>query len=142
MLAAMPLNMIKLCVGAESVEELEAWVRECRGGRDTLDHVTRMFPKRAAEILSGGSIYWVIRGLVLCRQPIAALEPVVGDDGVERCRIVFKPRIIPVRPMPKRAFQGWRYLEAADTPPDLPKSAGSAGMPMRMRRELADLGLL
>jgi hypothetical protein len=142
MVNAMPLHMIKLCVGVNDVEELEAWVKDCRKDRDTLDHVTRMFPKRGAEILPGGSLYWVIRGMILCRQPIAALEPVTGADGIERCRIVFKPQIVPVRATPKRAFQGWRYLEAADSPPDLPKTARVEGMPAQMRRELAEMGLL
>jgi len=138
----MPLNLVKLCVGVSDMEELDLWIREARAGRDSLDHVTRMFPKRKDEILPGGSLYWVIRGMILCRQPIAALEAVTGGDGIERCRIVFKPQIIPVRPVPKRAFQGWRYLEQADSPPDLPKSARAEGMPEAMRRELAALGLL
>jgi hypothetical protein len=138
----MPLNLLKLCVGVSEIDELETWVKEARAGRDTLDHVTRMFPKRKDEILPGGSLYWVIRGMILCRQPIAALEEVTGGDGIARCRILFKPQIIQVRPAPKRAFQGWRYLEEADAPPDLPKSAKVEGMPERMRRELSELGLL
>ena len=138
----MPLNLVKLCVGVTEIEELESWVKDARAGRDTLDHVTRMFPKRKEEILPGGSLYWVIRGMILCRQPIAALEEVTGADGITRCRIAFKPQIIPVRPVPKRAFQGWRYLEEADSPPDLPKTAKVEGMPEKMRRELAELGLL
>lgn len=138
----MPLNLLKLCVGVSEIEELDSWVKDCRHGRDTLDHVTRMFPRRKDEILPGGSLYWVMRGMILCRQPIAALEEVTGSDGIVRCRIVFKPQIIPVRPVPKRAFQGWRYLEEADSPPDLPKSAKVDGMPEKMRRELGELGLL
>jgi hypothetical protein len=90
----------------------------------------------------GGSLYWVIKGLILCRQPIAALTPVKGADGIERCRIEFKAHIVPVRPAPRRAFQGWRYLEAADAPPDLPKGGDGKGMPEKLRRELAELGLL
>lgn len=139
---AMPLNILKLCVGVSEIEELEVWVKDCLKGRDTLDHVTRMFPKRGNEILPGGSLYWVMRGMILCRQPIAALEQVTGADGIERCRIVFRPEIIPVRPTPRRAFQGWRYLEEADAPPDLAKSARVEGMPEQMRRDLAELGLL
>lgn len=138
----MALNILKLCVGVSEIEELESWVKDCKSGRDTLDHVTRMFPKRKDEILPGGSLYWVLRGMILCRQPIAALEPVTGADGIERCRIVFKPHIIPVRPVPKRAFQGWRYLDESDAPPDLPKSLKVEGMPEKLRRELAELGLL
>ncbi len=140
--AVMALNLIKLCVGVSEIEELEHWVREARAGRDSLDHTTRMFPKRSEEILAGGSLYWVIRGLILCRQPIADLVAVNGDDGIGRCRIDFKPRIIPVRPAPRRAFQGWRYLEAADAPPDLTKGGSSKGMTEKMKRELAELGLL
>jgi hypothetical protein len=138
----MALNLVKLCVGVSEIDELEKWIRDCKAGRDSLDHVTRMFPKRGEEIVAGGSLYWVIRGLILCRQPIAGLEPVTGADGIGRCRIVFKPKIIPVRPTPRRAFQGWRYLEAADAPPDITKSAAAAGMPEKMRRELSELGLL
>lgn len=138
----MPLHMVKLCVGVSDIEELESWVKDCRQGIDSLDHVTRMFPKRSAEILPGGSLYWVMRGMILCRQPISALEPVTGQDGIERCRIVFKPQIVPVRPTPKRAFQGWRYLEAESAPPDLARAARVTGMPEKLRRELAELGLL
>ena len=138
----MPLHLIKLCVGVSEIEELESWIRECRAGRDSLDHTTRMFPKRRDEILKGGSLYWVIRGLILCRQPIAGLVAVKGADGIERCRIDFKPRIIPVQPAPRRAFQGWRYLEDADAPADLAKGSFVKGLSARMRRELADLGLL
>lgn len=140
--ASMALNILKLCVGVSEIDELESWIKDCKAGRDTLDHVTRMFPKRKDEILPGGSLYWVIRGMILCRQAIAALEPITGADGIERCRIVFKPQIIPVRPVPKRAFQGWRYLEESDAPPDLPKSTKVEGMPEKLRRELAELGLL
>lgn len=139
----MPLHIVKLCVGVTEIEELEHWLRECKRGRDTLDHTTRMFPKRQDEILPGGSLYWVIRGMILCRQPIAGFTAVRGDDGIDRCRIDFKPKIIPVRPTPRRAFQGWRYLEAADAPPDLAKGAAKQqGMSEKMRRELAELGLL
>lgn len=138
----MALNILKLCVGVSEIEELESWVKDAEAGRDTLDHVTRMFPRRKAEIVPGGSLYWVMRGMILCRQPIAALEPVTGADGIVRCRIMFKPQIISVRPAPRRAFQGWRYLEEADAPPDLPKTGRAEGMPEKMRRELAELGLL
>lgn len=139
----MPLNLIKLCVGVSEIEQMQAWIKLCKNGGDTLDHVTRMFPRRKDEILPDGSLYWVIRGLILCRQPIANLEAVTGSDGIERCRIVFKPKLIRVRPTPRRAFQGWRYLTEADAPPDLKKGEeGAADLPEAMRRELATLGLL
>jgi hypothetical protein len=134
--------MIKLCVGVSEVSELRQWIRDARAGLDTLDHVTRMFPRRRDEILPGGSLFWVIRGLILCRQPIADLEPVTGDDGIERCRIVFKPKIILVAPAPRRAFQGWRYLAEEDAPRDLKQGEEAAELPAQMRKELAELGLL
>ncbi len=114
-------------------------------GRDTAPfHVTRMVPKRLAEIAGQGSIYWVIRGTLCCRQAIGAIEPFTGEDGVGRCRLVFASPLVPVAPRPCRPFQGWRYLAPADAPPDL--DAATAGdiaeMPEAMRRELAGLGLL
>ena len=139
----MALNLIKLCVGVSEVEEMHSWVAMSGQGHDTLDHVTRMFPRRKDEILPHGSLYWVIRGLILCRQPIADLEAVRGSDGIERCRIVFQPKIIRVRPTPRRAFQGWRYFNEVDAPPDLKQGEMAvADMPEAMRRELASLGLL
>jgi len=138
----MPLHLIKLCVGVSEIDELIQWIKDAKAGRDELCHVTRMFPRRKDEILPHGSLYWVIRGMIMCRQPIAGLVPVRGKDGIERCRIEFKSRIIPVRPAPRRAFQGWRYLEAEDAPPDLPKGTATGKIPPRMRKELGELGLL
>jgi hypothetical protein len=86
---SMALHLVKLCVGVSEVEEMERWARACAAGREEASHTTRMFPKRRDEILKGGSLYWVIRGLILCRQPIVALDAVTGDDGIERCNIVF-----------------------------------------------------
>lgn len=138
----MTVHLIKLCVGVSEVEELQHWVDACKRGRDTLDHVTRMYPKREAEIVPGGSLYWVIRGTILCRQPIAGLEAIMGADGISRCRIVFKPEIILVRPTPRRAFQGWRYLDQNDAPPDMARRRGEDQLPEDMARELAALGLI
>jgi len=139
----MPLHLIKLCVGVSEMSEMSAWVKIARGQGETLDHITRAYPKREAEIIPGGSLYWVIRSMVLCRQPIERFEKITGHDGVERCRIIFAPKIIPVRPIPRRAFQGWRYLEGEDAPPDLAAiKKGDAEMPEMMKRELAALGLL
>jgi hypothetical protein len=138
----MPLHLIKLCVGVSEVAELRQWVKDARKGLDTLDHTTRMFPTRRDEILKGGSLFWVIRGMILCRQPIADLVAVTGQDGIGRCRIDFKPKIILVRPTPRRAFQGWRYLKAEDAPADLKSGDVPGDMSEAMRRELALLGLL
>jgi hypothetical protein len=78
-------------------------------------HVTRMVPTRAAELVDGGSMYWVIRGAVLVRQRIEAVERYTDEEGIGRCKLVFDPELVPVRPVPRRAFQGWRYL----SPPTL-----------------------
>lgn len=138
----MPLNLVKLCVGVSEVSHLHQWVENCYMGLDTLDHTTRMFPRRKDEILPNGSLYWVIRGMILCRQPIADLVAVKGQDGIERCRIIFKPEIILTRPQPRRAFQGWRYLPGADAPEDFVPGKGDDEMPESMRKELAALGLI
>jgi hypothetical protein len=143
----MTLHLIKLCVGCDSVRDLTDWIRERRrrmGGKRT-EHVhrTRMLPKRAAELIDGGSLYWVIRGEVLCRQRLLGVRPYVDGGGIGRCELVLRPQVILVEPRPWRAFQGWRYLEPKDTPRDLERVAPGAGeMPEAMRRELRDLGLL
>ena len=138
----MTLNLIKLCVGVSEIEEMNSWVKIAKKSHEDCDHVTRMFPRRKDEILPGGSLYWVIRGLILCRQPIADLQEVIGGDGIKRCRILFKPQIIEVRPTPRRAFQGWRYLKAEDSPLDLPRGEKGSDLPDKMRRELVELGLI
>jgi hypothetical protein len=138
----MALHLIKLCVGVSEIEEMNSWVKISRKSKEELDHVTRMFPRRKDEILPDGSLYWVIRGLILCRQPITDLQEVTGLDGIHRCRILFKPQIIEVRPTPRRAFQGWRYLKAEDAPIDLPRGEKGSDLPDKMRRELVELGLI
>ena len=142
----MPLHLIKLCVGIDTVKELEDWIKTRMKARKTRkDHIhrTRMVPKRADELLDGGSLYWVIRGAVMCRQQLIDVQPFVDKDGIGRCRLVLKPKVVLVAPRPYRAFQGWRYLAPKDAPPDLDRAApGAAEMPETLRRELRDLGLL
>ena len=146
----MPLHLIKLAVGCDSVRELKEWVAERmatakkKGLPQRHIHVTRMTPKREEEILAGGSLYWVIRGEIAAREKIIAIEPFRDKDGIGRCRIVMQPKVIAVSPRPMRPFQGWRYLKPDAAPPDLGKTAakGVASMPEPMRRELRDLGLL
>jgi hypothetical protein len=144
----MPLHLLKLCVGAESIDDLQRWIaarvaeRARRGERGLSLHVTRMTPKRAAELLDGGSLYWVIRGQVAARQPLEEIEPFIDADGIGRCRLWMRPGITPVLPRSCRPFQGWRYLAAPDAPPDLAGRDDLAIMPERLRRELSDLGLL
>jgi hypothetical protein len=145
----MPLHLIKLCVGCDSVRDLEDWIKQKlrekrkRGEKPERIHTTRMVPKRAAELVDSGSLYWVIRGEMMCRERILDVRPFVDKDGVGRCALVLDPKVVLVEPRPYRAFQGWRYLEAKDAPRDLEKAApGAAAMPEKMRRELRELGLM
>jgi hypothetical protein len=139
----MPLHLIKLSVGSTSIGDLKDWSDEQMALEGERSHTTRMMPSRAAEILDGGSLYWIIKGQLCCRQAVLALDPVVGEDGIQRCRIVLKPDLVEVRPRPFRPFQGWRYLDAKDAPPDLKSGRGGvAEMPEELRRELTQLGLL
>jgi len=145
----MSLHLIKLCVGCDSVAELSGWIKQrlkqkkARKEKPEHIHTTRMVPKRLDELLGGGSLYWVIRGQIMCRQNLIAVRPFVDKDGIGRCRLVLRPRVVPVEPRPFRAFQGWRYLAAKDAPRDLDRAApGARNMPEHMRRELQELGLL
>ena len=145
----MPLHLVKLSVGAGSFKELKGWIAErarqakLKGLPARHVHVTRMTPKRDAELLDGGSIFWVIKGEIAAREKIVAIEPFRDRDGIGRCRLVMQPKLIPVSPRPMRAFQGWRYLDPKSAPPDLGKAAQSiAKMPEPLRRELRELGLL
>lgn len=140
----MPLNILKLCVGADSVEDLVQWHQQHRGiwPKGTTEHVTRMWPKREAEVLDGGSLYWVIKGIILARQRILGLEPRRGSDGIERCALVLDAQVIRTEAAPRRPFQGWRYLAPADTPRDLPQGrAKDDALPDDLARALADIGL-
>jgi hypothetical protein len=145
----MPLHLIKLAVGAESLGDLREWMAERmadarrRGAPLRHAHVTRMTPKRTQEILDGGSLYWVVKGLISARQRIVGLEPFMDKDGIGRCKIWLDGTVVAVAPRPMRAFQGWRYYPAKDAPPDIGENGpGLAAMPEGMRRELASLGLL
>lgn len=138
------VNLVKLSVGSESVESLADWqtspVAQTRDGYPR--HVTRMWPKRSSEILDGGSIFWVIKGVIQCRQRVIRLDEVIGEDGIRRCAIVSDPNLIRVAATPKRAFQGWRYLPAADAPTDLTGKAQTEDpLPPELSKALAAIGV-
>jgi hypothetical protein len=101
-----------------------------------------MVPKRGAELLDGGSLYWVIRGQVAARQELRDIETFTDAEGIGRCRLWMAPEVVPVLPRPFRPFQGWRYLAPKDAPPDLRGRGDVAEMPEELRRELSVLGLL
>jgi hypothetical protein len=147
--AAEPLHMLKLCVGCDSISDLESWISETmsmwrRLGRPQEQlHTTRMVPRRMAEIIGKGSLYWVIRSQISARQRIIDIRPFTDDEGIGRCHLVLEPVVVPVDPRPCRPFQGWRYLKAGDAARDLAAAGeGAAAMPEDLRRELAEMGLL
>ncbi|EKE44801.1 hypothetical protein OCGS_1184 [Oceaniovalibus guishaninsula JLT2003] len=138
------LHLLKLSVGSESVEGLIDWQRnrsEQRiGGR--YYHLTRMWPRRQAELLAGGSIFWVIQGLILARQRVLSLHEVTGQDGIRRCGLVLDAEVVRTEPVARRPFQGWRYLEAADAPADLGGArGGDADLPPSLMAALAEIGV-
>ena len=140
----MPLHLLKLCVGVDTIAELQAEIaaRQASGLRSEQVHTTRMTPKRASEIVDGGSLFWVIRGQVAARQPVCAIRPFVAADGVSRCHLVLEPSVVPVLSRPCRPFQGWRYLAAEAAPADLSRVPGTEAMPEALRHALRDLCLI
>ncbi len=142
---AQHIHLIKLSVGTESVKTLAAW----QSGRaaQTADglpcHVTRMWPKREAELLNGGSIYWVFKRMIQCRQRVLRLDEVTGSDGTRHCALVLDPQIHRVAAAPRRPFQGWRYLSPEDAPPDLTESRPDDDeLPPELAGALAEIGIL
>jgi len=145
----MTLHLVKLCVGVDTVEDLQGWVtfrlEEKRRAGETPEHfhTTRMMPRRGNELLDGGSLYWVIRGKVQVRQRLLEIRPFRDKDGIRRCKLVLEPKLVLTEWQPRRAFQGWRYLAPKDAPRDLGGDpARLAALPPKLRRELAELGLL
>ncbi len=145
----MPVHLIKLCVGAESIRDMEEWItltlaqKRAAGRPAEQVHTTRSAPKRADEVLDGGSLYWVIKGQIAARQRVLDLRSITDAEGIARCQIVLDPALVQVMPRPARPFQGWRYLADNEAPEDLTAGAGEvAEMPEELRRELRELGLL
>lgn len=143
----MPLHLVKLCVGVASIGDLEAHIGERLRGRRAgepaeIVHTTRMMPTRAAEILAGGSLFWVIRGHIAARQRLRDISPFTDADGVARCHLVLDPGVVPVLSRPCRPFQGWRYLTDATRPADVSGLEGALEMPEALRLDLRELCLL
>lgn len=133
---------MKLCVGSEGPDELARWQQQ-RYGDAPACHVTRMWPKREDELLEGGSLYWVFKGVMLARQKLLRLEERIGEDGIRRCALIMDRDIIRVSAVPRRPFQGWRYLAGKDAPPDLPAGRDhEEPLPADIAAALADMGLV
>jgi hypothetical protein len=141
------LHLIKLCVGVDSLEELAGRQKKRlaekkkKGQKPELVHITRQTPKRAAELLDGGSLYWVIKGQIAARQRLVELRAVTRN-GVPHCGLVYDRKLVPVMRRSRAAFQGWRYFEPKDAPADVCGLKGAKGLPEALQQELAALGLL
>jgi hypothetical protein len=145
----MTLHLVKLCVGVDDIEDLARWQkkraaeRKARGEKHLCIHRTRMMPKRGEELLDGGSLYWVIKGVIRVRQRLKAIETGKRDDGTPCTVLALDRKLVRTLPQPMRAFQGWRYLAPKDAPADLNHSdAAIARMPPKMLAELRSLGLV
>jgi hypothetical protein len=142
------MHMIKLCVGVATLEELEGY-REERAhwwgadyGEDVHVHRTRTRPRRWAEIEATGSIYWVISGVIRCRQKVLRLAAAIDEQGRPCCDIIMSPDLARVVPRPRGPFQGWRYLEPRDAPPDFAAHGFAEEGSIEIAEELARLGLI
>ena len=153
----MVLHLKKLCVGVSSVEDIRLWQEHSAfagpGGKKLVAHVTRHTPRRVEEILKGGSLYWIVEGRMLCRNPIVGFEIIEGEAArrqrgrnahPRQCAILLEAGPILTEARRHRPFQGWRYLPGADAPPDLLAGGNARGedIPEEMRAELEELGLL
>jgi hypothetical protein len=136
------LHLIKLAVGVRDPAHLRTLQAERMAQGTPLRHLTRHSPRRASEIISGGSLYWVIAGALLLRQRIIAVEPAVREDGSACAALMLDPVLIPVTGRPVKAFQGWRYLTAEDAPADLDANSIEAGLPPELAQKLRELCLL
>lgn len=145
----MPLHLVKMAVGIESVAHLAAVQKQRlanapkEGGTPVLRHFTRNAPRRAEEVLDAGSIYWIVKGAIRVRQRILGIAQSRDFEGRRRCELRLDPALVRTVPRPSKPLQGWRYLEASEAPPDLDaRDASTRDMPPEMLAELRALGLL
>lgn len=142
------MHLIKLCVGVDSLDDLRARIgrraaqQALAGSAGEIIHRTRQMPRRRAELLDGGSIYWVIKGMIQARQTLVDIRAETDREGHPVCALVLSPCLVPVQPRPRRAFQGWRYMPREDAPPDLGQDTAIDAMPSGMRAALAELALI
>lgn len=137
----MAIHMVKLCVGADDVQDLREWQARVMQTYPAPVHHTRMMPKRAEELADGGSIYWVIKRLIQVRQRIIDVREITDRGGRKACELVFDKELVPVEPRPKKPFQGWRYLQLKDAPLDLKAGSGAIEMPSTLRAQLREAGV-
>ena len=141
----MTLHLVKLCVGVNSIEDLQAYrdlERKAAGKPIPSVHTTRMIPKRKNDLLDNGSLYWVIKGVIQVRQKLIDICPFTDDNGIKRCDLILNPELVPTKSQPRRAFQGWRYLSASDAPADRLYNASNEEIPEPMGSDLSELCLI
>ena len=144
----MVVHLLKMCVGIDDVEHLRqaqsAKIQQSQaaGLGNRLWHRTRHMPRRHADVLGGGSMYWIIKGFVRVRQRIIGLDAVIGRDRIPRCDLVLDPEIIRTEPQPRRPHQGWRYLNPDSAPKDLDVGSHDQEIPEEMVIELGEIGLI
>ena len=144
----MTVHLIKIAAGVQHLDQLQT--RLLSYGYDDPDHgpvtpvPTRNTPKRADELLDGGSIYWIIKGKIAARTPFIDIYGEETPEGKKVCRLCVSSTVIPTIPVPKRGFQGWRYFPAADAPDDMPVGSGGEinEISPEMAAELKELGLI
>ncbi len=146
----MTIHLIKLCVGADTIADLRAWQRHvvadraARGEKPFPTCTTRQTPKRKEDLLAGGSLYWVIKGVIQVRQAVLGVDNFIAQDGRQHCALILDSDLVETQPAPRKPFQGWRYLDPADAPADLASAGdggdGGAALPETLRRELIELG--
>jgi hypothetical protein len=140
----MTVHLVKMCVGVAEIDELRHWqVKRLKSAADAqLRHVTRNRPKREAELLDGGSIYWIIKGQIRVRQRVVGLEERTNEAGKPACGLILDPELVATELKGMRPMQGWRYLEVKDAPRDLRKGDQLGDMPPKLIAELRALGIL
>ena len=137
------VHLKKLSVGSDSIKSLLIWQEHKLRENGAIWHDTRHFPKRKDELLDGGSIYWIIKGKICCRQNIDALEPIADQDGKRFCRIILAQKITPTLPLAHRVFQGWRYLSHDDAPADITgEYSDNPHINIQMQKKFYDMGLM
>ncbi|OUX43509.1 hypothetical protein CBE37_02070 [bacterium TMED277] len=144
------VNLVKIAVGVTTVEELI--LRQTEFLKKINDknfpyfyHSTRMMPKKYEDIISNGSLYWVIKGAICARQKVLDIVKFEDTDGKKRCKIFLAPEIKKTKPVRKRPFQGWRYLKKHITPQDLNepiKTTFDSNIPLDVQKQLLEMGVL
>lgn len=137
----MTIHMVKLCVGAESIDDMVAWQTRQMRTRPNPIHRTRAYPKQAEAMLNGGSIYWVVKRAIRFRQRIIDIRKIDDEDGRSLCELHFDPELFQTYAQPKRPFQGWRYLKPAEAPRDLKSGDRAVNIPAYLDEALKAAGV-